>query len=217
MQEYLPVIVTLLTVISNSLGGNIKEISAKYIKSNSITPAPFTFSIWGLIYSLLLYVTFTYHKDILTGNIFSLFIISAILNATWIQVWGKNLVLSSIILLLLALILITITYELYKNNANKILLYTFGIYTTWAIIASIINLSTTLIENDIIDNKSMKIIILIILSVLPLIFNKVFNKTKIAMLLTIIWASFGIIMKDTTNNLMFIIPILASLIGIAYN
>jgi hypothetical protein len=212
MKEYLPVIVTLLTVISNSLGGNIGEISAKYIKSNSITPAPFTFSIWGLIYSLLLYVTFTYHKEILNGNIFSLFIISAILNATWIQVWGKNLVLSSIILLLLAASLIMITYELNKNNVNKILLYTFGIYTTWAIIASIINLSTTLIENDIIDNKSMKTIILIILSILPFVFNKVFNKTKIAMLLTIIWASFGIIMKDSTNNLMFLIPILSAVI-----
>ncbi len=217
MKEYLPVIVTLLTIISNSLGGNIKEISNKYIKSNIITPAPFTFSIWGLIYSLLLYTTFIYHKDILTGNIFSLFIISAILNATWIQVWGKNLVLSSFILLLLALTLIMITYELYKNNANKILLYTFGIYTTWAIIASIINLSTTLIENDIIDNKIMKIIILIILSILPLFFNKIFNKTNIAMLLTIIWASFGIIMKDSNNNLMFIIPILVSLIWIACN
>uniref|UniRef100_A0A6C0HUV7 Tryptophan-rich sensory protein n=1 Tax=viral metagenome TaxID=1070528 RepID=A0A6C0HUV7_9ZZZZ len=212
MKEYLPVIVTLLTVISNSLGGNIKEISAKYIKSNSITPAPFTFSIWGLIYSLLLYATFIYHKEIFNGNIFSLFIISAILSATWIQVWGKNLVLSSVILLLLAASLIMITYELNKNNVNKILLYTFGIYTTWAIIASIINLSTTLIENDIIDNKSMKTIILIILSILPFVFNKFFNKTILAMLLTIIWASFGIIMKDTTNNLIFIIPILISLI-----
>ena len=35
MKEYLPVIVTLLTIISNSLGGNIGEISAKYIKSNT--------------------------------------------------------------------------------------------------------------------------------------------------------------------------------------
>jgi benzodiazapine receptor len=200
MKEYLPVIVTLLTVISNSLGGNIKEISAKYIKSKIITPASFTFSIWGLIYSLLLYVTFTYHKEILTintqfGNIFSLFIISAILNATWIQVWGKNLVLSSIILLLLATSLIMITYELNKNNVNKILLYTFGIYTMWTIIAGLINLSTTLIENDIINNKTMKTILLIILLLLPLVLYKVFNKTFIPMLLVIIWALFGISMN----------------------
>ncbi len=197
MEQYLPFGVSILTIISNSLGGNIKEISDKYIKSKNITPAPFTFSIWGLIYSLLLYTTFTYHKEILNKNIFSLFVISAILNATWIQVWGKNLVLSSIILILLALSLIMITLELNKNNTEKILLYTFGIYTMWTIIAALINLSTTLIENDIIDNKTMKILLLIILLIIPIILYKVINKTFIPMLLVIIWALFGISMNKT--------------------
>jgi benzodiazapine receptor len=218
MEQFLPVIVTLLTIISNSIGGNIKEISNKYIKSKSITPAPFTFSIWGLIYLLLLYTTFVNHKDILTtktpyGNIFSLFILSAILNATWIQAWGKNLILSSVILLLLAFTLIIITYELNKNNVNKILLYAFGIYTMWAIIASLINLSTVLIENNIFGD--MKIILLIILSIIPFIIKKFFDKTKIAMLLVVIWASFGIIMNKNNNNL-FIIPILSSLLNMLF-
>ena len=216
MEKYLPVIVTLLTIISNSLGGNVKEISDKYINSRMLTPAPFTFSIWGIIYLLLIYTTFVNYKDILnTNNIFILFIISAILNATWIQVWGKNLVLSSIILLLLASVLITITYELNKNNVNKILLFAFGIYTMWAIIASLINLSTVLIENNILDNKIMKYILLLILIIIPFVINKFFDKTKIVMLLVIVWASFGIIMNKNNNNI-FIMPIISSIINILF-
>jgi len=217
MDQYLPFIVTLLTIISNGLGENVKKISDQYIKSNIITPSPFTFSIWGLIYLLLLYTTFVNSKEIINintpfGSIFSLFIISSLLNATWIQVWGKNLVLSSIIILLLALTLIIITYQLNKNNVDKILLYAFGIYTIWVIIASLINLSTTLIENNIIDNKFMKNILLILLIIIPFIIRNVFDKTKIPMLLTIVWASFGLIMKK--NDLIFIAPIISSILNI---
>ncbi len=217
MEKYLPVSVTLLTIISNALIGNsIKEISYKSSTDN-ITPAPFTFSIWGLIYSLLIYTTFIYHKEILTtqtpyGSIFTLFVISAILNAVWIQVWGKSLELSSTILILLASILILITTELNKVGVNKLLIYTFGVYTAWAIIASLVNLSTFLSNKNILDNKTIKIIVLVILTTLPFIF-KLFGSAKIPMLLTICWASFGIIMNGD-NNILFIAPIISSLLNI---
>ncbi len=180
MDKYLPVGITLLTILSNSLGGNMKEISDKYnVNINDhFTPAPFTFSIWGVIYSLLLYVTFTHHQEILFtqtkyGSIFLLFIISSILNALWIQAWGKNLELSATILLLLAFVLIIITTELNKTGVNKILLYTFGIYTAWAIVASLLNLSTVLINNNILDNNTMKYIIVGILTLLPFLIKNV--------------------------------------------
>ena len=220
MNNYLPVGVTLLTVLSNALGNNVKEISNKYTLESQITftPAPFTFSIWGIIYSLLIYTTFTQHQSILNvqtpfGSIFSLFIISAILNATWIQVWGKNLELSSVILILLAFILMIITSELNKAGVDKLLLYTFGIYTAWAIVASLINLSTALGSNKILDNNSIKIILVGILTILPFLIKTFFGQAYIPMLLTFIWASFGIIMNGN-DNLLFIAPILSSLINI---
>jgi len=220
MEQYLPVGFSLLTILSNSLGGNIKEISDKY--KIDITPAGFTFSIWGVIYSLLLYTTFVNYKELLYtqtkyGSIFSLFVISCILNAFWIQAWGKNLELSSIILLLLAFILIIITIELNKANVNKLLLYTFGIYTAWAIVASLINLSTLLINKNILDNKMIKLIMVSILTVLPFllkdILKDVFGDSIIPMFLTFIWASFGIIMNGN-NNLIFIAPIITSALNI---
>jgi benzodiazapine receptor len=221
MEQYLPIGVTLLTILGNSLGNisgsSIKEISDKINLKNTSIPAPFTFSIWGLIYSLLLYITFTQYKQFLYtqtpyGSIFTLFVISAILNVAWIQIWGKNLELSSVILLLLAFILIIITSELNKANVDKLLIYTFGIYTAWAIVASLLNLSTTLINNNILDNNTVKIIIVIILSILPFFIKNIFGDALIPMLATFIWASVGIIINGN-DNLLFIIPIVSSLIN----
>ncbi len=224
MEKYLPLGVTLLTIISNALGGNIKEISDKYkVESNiTITPAGYTFSIWGLIYSLLIYVTFTHYSKFLNtktpfGSIFTLFVISGVLNALWIQTWGKNLELSSVILILLAIVLMTITVELNKAGVDKILIYTFGIYTAWTIVASLVNLSTLLVNKKILDNKTIKLILVGVLTILPFLLKYVFKSflgaSIIPMLLTFIWASIGIILNGN-NNLIFIAPIASSLLNI---
>lgn len=219
MDKYLPVGITLLTILSNAFGNNIKEISDKYKpSSDNITPAPFTFSIWGLIYGLLIYTTFVNYKDIYIQtqfeSIFILFIISAVLNGLWIQVWGKNLELSSVILILLAFVLVIITIELNKANADKILIYAFGIYTAWVIIASLLNLSTVLINNNILDSKTTKLIMVGILTLLPF-FIGIFknNLPLIPIFITFIWGIFGIIMNGE-NNLIFILPLLTSIINI---
>ncbi len=224
MEQYLPVGITLLTILSNAIGnlsGNsIKEISDKY--KIDITPAPYTFGIWGIIYSLLIYVTFNHHQEILNtetkyGSIFTLFIISAVLNALWIQAWGKNLELSSVILILLAFTLIIITTELNKAGVDKIIIYTFGIYTAWAIVASLLNLSILLINKNILDNKAVKLIIMGVLTILPFliknIFKNEFGNAIIPMLATFIWASLGIVMNDN-NNLIFLAPIISSALNI---
>jgi tryptophan-rich sensory protein len=223
MEKYLPVSITLLTIIFNIIGNNIKNVSDKYKNKLQITfiPASYTFSIWSLIYGLLIYTTFTHYKDILYtqtkyGSIFSLFIFSAILNALWIQVWGKSLELSSAILILLTIILIIITIELNKASVNKLLIYTFGIYTAWAIVASLINLSTLLINKKILDNNIVKLIVAGLLTLAPFliknIFKEKFGKSILPILVTFIWASIGIIMNGN-NNLIFLAPILSSILN----
>ncbi len=224
MEQYLPIGVTLLTIISNAIGNfsgsSIKEISDKY--KIDITPSPYTFSIWGVIYSLLIYVTFTHYSQFLYtqtqyGSIFSLFVFSAILNATWIQAWGKSLELSSVILILLAIVLMTITIELNKAGVDKILLYTFGIYTAWAIVASLINFSTLLVNNNILDNKTVKFMVAGLLTIIPFLLKDVFRdllgESIIPMLLTFIWASIGI-MTNGKHNLIFLAPVATSALNI---
>lgn len=188
----LPLIITILTIISNS-NNNIKNISDDY--KLPFTPVPLTFSIWGGIYGMLLYYSYKYPEQF--DNIILLYGISAILNALWIQVWGKNLLLSGIILIALASILIYIV-SLLKDDIKII----FTIYASWAFIASLLNLSIILKQH--IDINIIKNIVLTILTIIPLVTKNIY------ILIVIIWASLGIILN---NNIEFIMPIISTLIS----
>jgi tryptophan-rich sensory protein len=217
MERFVPVGVTLLTILSTAvLGKNVKNISDK--NNISITPAPFTFIIWFLIYILLLYTTFTHYKEILEiktqyGSILHLFVLSAVLTALWLYTWGKSLELSSLILVILAIVLIYITKELHKAGAHKSLIYTFGIYAAWVLVACILNLAILFVNKNVLSQDAVKIIAVIILSIIPFLFKNKLSKDAIPILVTFIWASIGII-ANKNNNLLFIIPIIASLINI---
>ncbi len=221
MTEYFPFGVSILTIGANLLSGNtVKNTSIKYENEykNTITPVSYTFIIWGIIYILLLVSTFKNRNDILNiktsyGSIYSLFILSCILNILWILLWDKNVEIASFISLLLAIVLVIILYELNKANVDKLLLYTFGIYAMWAVIACILNLSIVMNKTTSISNNIINIGVMIILSIMPFIVNKHFNKSKLVLLLTIIWASGGIVLNKH-HNLIFIIPILSAILNL---
>ena len=221
MDQYLPFGITILTILSNAFGStHIKEISDYY--NLSVSPAPYTFSIWGLIYSALLYTTFKYHADINTittpfGSIINLFIISSILNALWIQTWtNKNIIVSSLLLLLLASVLIIITYYLAKSSVNNTLIITFGIYAAWAFIASLLNLGMVIKDRKLLDETTFKYGFLAIITIIAFILKKFIRNTelKLVILGVFIWAVTGIILngKDNKIFLIHILSILLSLI-----
>jgi benzodiazapine receptor len=191
----LPLIITILTIISNSFN-NIKNISDDY--KLPFTPAPFTFSIWGGIYGMLIYCTYKYPDKF--NNIILPYAISAVLNALWIQVWGKSEILSSIILVALAS---TLIYIILNNNFDtQIIKITFTIYATWVIIASLLNISILL--KKYVSVNILKYILLLILTIIP------FFMKNIYMSLVIGWASLGITLN---NNILFILPIITQIIS----
>lgn len=188
-----PLIITILTIISNSFN-NIRNISDDY--KLSFTPAPLTFSIWGVIYAMLIYCTYKYPEEF--NNIMLPYIISAVLNALWIQVWGKSEILSSIILIALASSLIYIVSQL-NDNIIKI---TFTIYATWAVIASLLNISILLKRH--VSVNILKYIVLSILTIIPFLIKNIYMSFVIS------WASIGIILS---NNIEFILPIATQIIS----
>lgn len=190
----LPLIITILTILSNSFN-NIKNISDDY--KLPFTPAPLTFSIWGGIYGMLIYCTYKYPDQF--NSIMLPYAISAVLNALWIQVWGKSELISSIILVALASILIYIVSQL--NNVDNIIRITFTIYATWAVIASLLNISILL--KKYISVNILKYIVLAILTVIPFFIKNIY------MSMVIIWASLGI----TINDNIFIVPIISQIIS----
>ncbi len=115
---------------------------------NLFVPAGITFSIWGVIYLLLLIycvVQFNGSNQIVISKISWIFGLTCVLNALWIVFWhyGK-LPLSLIVMagMLIALIYINI---LIKDLPFGIIKAAFGIYLGWICIATIANVTALLV------------------------------------------------------------------------
>ena len=155
------VLMILLNVLANLLPLNGKttgEISDLY--PSIITPAAYTFSIWGLIYFLLL--LFTLYQMLvksgdstITPEIFNhiriLFIISCFANGAWIIAWHYEyialaLMLIFIILICLYIINITLWGQELSGKEKLLVQIPFEIYFAWITAAAVINATVLLIS-----------------------------------------------------------------------
>jgi len=139
-----------MNYLANALPLNNKttgELSDSF--PNLFVPAGITFSIWGIIYLLLLIysiVQFTGSSQIVISKISWFFGISCLLNALWIVTWHyEKLPLSLIVMIgiLISLIYINI---LIKDLQFGIIKASFGIYLGWICIATIANVTALLVN-----------------------------------------------------------------------
>ncbi|HOQ31827.1 MAG TPA: tryptophan-rich sensory protein [Candidatus Hydrogenedens sp.] len=135
------------------LGGkDIGEISAKY--PNLFTPAGYAFSIWGLIYLLLLiYVIYQLWsgKEELVIRINRWFIANAFLNISWIFAWHYNLIWLSVIIMAGLLFTLTRIADILRvsNLTQKeqwLVHLPFSIYFGWITVATIANITVFLVS-----------------------------------------------------------------------
>jgi hypothetical protein len=131
---------------------------------NLFVPAPMTFSIWGLIYLLLLIYCIKQSKGLFSKIVDEItaemvlvvgfrFIITCILNATWIFLWHYEYVGASVVVMLLFLAqLIDInkrldTMTIYLSNASRFATKApFGVYLGWICVATVANITTFLVN-----------------------------------------------------------------------
>ena len=144
------VFMVFMNYLANALPINNKttgELSAQY--PNLFTPAGITFSIWGVIYLLLLVfivIQLREENKYLNATIGWAFAISCILNASWILAWHyEKLPLSMLIMvgLLITLIYINLVLKPFPMGITRI---TFGIYLGWISIATIANFTALLVN-----------------------------------------------------------------------
>ena len=151
----------IVTLAFNTLGaiGVINGLSQKQISDmyiTLITPSPATFSIWSVIYMLLLISVIvmiarkndTYY-DNAVNQISSLFRISCVLNIAWIVSFSYLLVeLSLLFILGFVITLALICQRLLEIQDNKrwLLPLTFGLYTGWLVIATVVNTAAALVK-----------------------------------------------------------------------
>ena len=129
---------------------------------NLFVPAGFTFSIWGLIYTLLaIFIIYqlkiTLRKDIQRSSFIELigpfFFVSSIANIGWIFAWHYEIVFLSLLFMLLilgSLIAIYLRLNIGKSSSTKSEKYLvhlpFSVYLGWITIATIANVITLLVD-----------------------------------------------------------------------
>ncbi|WP_026210006.1 hypothetical protein [Flexithrix dorotheae] len=211
--------VIIINALANILPINNKttgELSDQY--PNLFVPAGVTFSIWGLIYILLAgFVVFQlvsafsskYHDDFLS-KISSWFLVSCLANSSWILAWHyEQVAISLTIMILLLFSLIQIYRSLHhkkkeKENLGKIFWtkVPFSIYLGWISIATIANVTALLVNINftgfgISEPQWAQALILagIILSLIMM-----FKRQDIFYGLVVIWAYFGIYLKQNNSS-----------------
>lgn len=190
-----------MNYLANALPLNNKttgELSDSF--PNLFVPAGLTFSIWGVIYLLLIVycvVQFTGSSKEVISGISWLFSISCILNAIWIIFWhyGK-LPLSLIVMLGLLVTLIWINISI-RELPFGLIKATFGIYLGWICIATIANVTALLVNSNWtgfnISQEIWTIIMIIIGTVL--IGLTVYRLKNPFIGLAVVWAFIGIAIK----------------------
>lgn len=156
------IILYILTLAVNFLGASgyingmtQKAVSDKYL--TLITPAPFTFSIWGLIYVLviigliwLLVKNGEPQAASMTKVISKLFWLTCIFDIFWIISFSYEWMLVSVLLIavfLLSLTRITLAIRNEKDSSLKQFMgLTFGVFTGWLTIATVVNISAFLVS-----------------------------------------------------------------------
>lgn len=207
-----------VNALANALpigGLNTGEVSDSF--PNLFAPQGLTFSIWGLIYLLVLgFVLFHIglfrqaydkkEKNQLLDKLGLLFIISSLSNASWIFAWHYQIMPLTLLFMLSILIcLILIIQNLYHfhqssklNGSEKFFLrLPFSIYFAWITVATIANITAFLVRLGWngwgIEESLWTVIILIVGALIGIATMLRFR--DIAYALVFVWAYAGIWMK----------------------
>ena len=214
------IIAFVMTVAVNGLAGSTTVLGGKNTAQISdanptlVTPAGYVFSIWGVIY-ILLGVFVVYQalpsqqgKDF-QKRIGWLFVLSSIVNIGWLFLWQFELLALSVILMFLLLTTLILIYlrvgvgKFTVSVREKLAVHApFSVYLGWITIASIANVSVTLVS---LNWEGLGIsletwAILIILVALMISILVVATRKDIAYGLVIVWAMVGIAVNQSGNQ-----------------
>ncbi len=208
------------TVIVNSLAGSTTLLggvnTAQISDSNPtlITPAGYVFSIWGIIYVLLgVFVVFqalpSQKEKEYTKKIGWLFVLSSIINIAWLFLWQYEFLTLSVVLMFLLLATLILIYTRLGIGKSPVTLreklatqVPFSVYLGWITIASIANVSVTLVSVNwngfgIGPEIWASLIVIVALLIALLV---VATRKDIAYGLVIVWALTGIAVKQSGNQ-----------------
>jgi hypothetical protein len=195
-------------------GVTTQEVSDYY--ANLFAPAGFTFMIWSVIYVLLAAFViyqwvvrdrYSILRDQKTNNkISTAFIISSLCNGAWLIAWQYFKVdLSVAIMLVLLVSLIYVNHLLTSIHSGKdywLIRLPFSIYFSWITVATIADITSSIVEKKISlfnDHQQIWTIIIVLVGLLIICATTLKNNNT-AYGLTALWSYSGILVKHTSAS-----------------
>jgi hypothetical protein len=210
-----------MNYLANALPLNNKttgELSDSF--PNLFVPAGITFTIWGVIYLLLIIfciIQFTTTDQITISNIGWLFGASCILNALWIVFWHYGKLPLTLIVMLGLLVTLIYINILIKDLPYGIIKASFGIYLGWSCIATIANVTALLVNYKWngagISQETWTIIMISVGAIIASITLYRLDNPFIG--LSVIWAFIGIIIKRQSDYRSIVITAVIALTIVA--
>ena len=214
------VLVLLFNFLSNAIPFNgLTQGDLSELYPVLITPAPYVFSIWGLIYLfLLVFIIYqaipAYREHPLVKAVGILFAVSSLFNVIWLFVWHYQKVgWSMIVMLLILATLIAIYLRLGAVTAEKsiydriIVKYTFSLYLGWITAATIVNFNAMLYNIGWLGTGTGGIIFTMLMIIIAgLVALAVFYlRQDYIFTLVFIWALIGIGARHGTDRVLLTI------------
>lgn len=144
-----------LAVMLPLFGKSTAELSDAY--PTLFTPAGYVFSIWGLIYLLLIiYAVWRVLPEnqnrVELQKLDPWFWLAAVMNCTWIFLWHGEILWATVIVMVVLLVSLLVLYQLTRNAAFAskkdfwLVQVPISVYTGWISVATIANISVYLYD-----------------------------------------------------------------------
>lgn len=203
------VAVIIVNILSNALplnGRTAGEISDTL--PSFFTPAGYTFSIWGLIYSALLgFIIYqalpAQRHNAFIGRIGWLFIASSVFNVSWLFAWHYGYYLLSVVLMIFLLLTLIAIYQRLEigrpkprlATLDKLLLQVpFSLYLGWITVATIANIASVLVYSGWdgfgVPGPVWSAVMMVIATGVAAVL--LFNRRNLTYAAVLVWALFGI-------------------------
>jgi len=211
------VVAYVVTIVVNGLAGSTTllggvtsaDVSDSY--PTLVTPAGFTFAVWGIIYALLL--VFTVYQLLprnrdkpFLSQVGLLFGLSSVCNICWLFLWHYDYVTYSLVLMFALLASLILIYQRLGigraavSLKEKICVHLpFSVYLGWISIATIANVSVALTavgwDGWGIPEATWAVVIIAVALVLTLVMLA--TRKDVAFSLVVVWALVGILSKQS--------------------
>lgn len=207
-----------INFLANTLPiGGVTTGEASDALPNLFTPAGITFSIWGIIYLLLLGYTVyqfnflrrkrTLKQDALFFNTGRFFLLNAFANIAWIFTWHYQIIWLSVLVMFVLLYSLIRISDMLNNRClsfsdTVFLLIPFNVYFGWITIATIANITAFLVSVDWggfgISALTWTIVILIAGAGIGIL--QLYKSRSVSYGLVLVWAYFGIWLKHSSAD-----------------